>query len=139
MTGAAKPNNGGDAAGSRRMPLNHTMNAAAVPTRLRYVKPTTLRPVNDGGAPSIDEHQRQHDHSADQQLPAGRGDPVRGCRVALGQHDTDSEREVRADRRQQSDCVEPGAGVDRDERDSRRGDAADNQLAPARSAIGQQS
>jgi hypothetical protein len=35
VTGPARPNNGGAAAGRRRIPLNQSMNANAVPIRLR--------------------------------------------------------------------------------------------------------
>jgi hypothetical protein len=52
VTGAANPNNGGDAAGRRRMPLNQTMKANAVPIMLRYANPTRLPAVSGGGAPS---------------------------------------------------------------------------------------
>ena len=114
------------------MPLNHTTNANAVPTRLRYANPATFRVERAGGAPSIDERQGNEQHAAEQQLPCGRGEPVRRRREALREHDARGERHVGGKRGEHADGVDIGVGPNDDESDADGSHDADRELASAR-------
>jgi hypothetical protein len=80
-----------------------------------------------------DGGQRGKDEPAEQQLPAGRGDPVRRRGESLRQHNPDGERGIGADRGQHAHRVNCGAWADHDEGDADGGDQADGQVERSRS------